>query len=193
MEPDSHVQNPLVSQTQLEHRDLIQYECNLAACYEAEYLLSLKIQEELRQQRGALYDDPSEVTCTQFSNTHSGTAFGAACTTSLNASRANGVYFAQAGAMNSMECSHGDSTIASQFLSGVSNTYENGHTRLRSSEDGQYLVTTTQGQLHSGTEDRAEMDTDIFSWTDECGAGEDHLIHQDGPSRKKMCLNRAEY
>ena len=49
-----------VSQTQLEQGELIQYECNLAACYEAEYLLSLKIQEEMCHHRN-LYNDPSEV------------------------------------------------------------------------------------------------------------------------------------
>ena len=34
------------SQTPQEQADLVQYEHNLAACYEAEYLLSLKMQEE---------------------------------------------------------------------------------------------------------------------------------------------------
>ncbi len=36
----------LQSQTPTEQAELVQYEANLAACYEAEYLLSMKLQEE---------------------------------------------------------------------------------------------------------------------------------------------------
>ena len=39
---------------------MIQFESNLAACYETEYLLSLKMQEEMCQRRD-FYNDASEV------------------------------------------------------------------------------------------------------------------------------------
>ena len=48
------------SQTPLEQKELIQFESNLAACYETEYLLSLKMQEEMCQRKD-FYNDASEV------------------------------------------------------------------------------------------------------------------------------------
>ena len=60
MPMDNVLHQPHGSQTQLEQRQLIQFESNLAACYETEYLLSLKMQEDVCQRRDS-YDDPSEV------------------------------------------------------------------------------------------------------------------------------------
>ena len=176
MDPGSCLQNAHVSQTQLEQRDLIQYECNLAACYEAEYLLSLKIQEEMCQQRDA-YNDPSEVSY-QLNHSATGTAHG----------HLNGVQFPQETAM---DCSHGDSV--GQFLPGFLNSSESAHPRLRA----KHSAANVRGQEHPHFSHKplgADMDTSQFS-RDECEAtnSEDHLMHHDGPSRKKMCLNRAEY
>lgn len=42
----------LSSQTPREHEELLKYEYNLASCYEAEYLLSLKLQEDMMRSRG---------------------------------------------------------------------------------------------------------------------------------------------
>lgn len=57
------------SETSTEHTDLIKYECNLASCYEAEYMLSLKLQEERSGEDGNttssyMYWDDYEVTGT---------------------------------------------------------------------------------------------------------------------------------
>ena len=181
MDRGSHLPNAHVSQTQLEHRDLIQYECNLAACYEAEYLLSLKIQEEMCQQKDA-YNDPSEITC-QFMSPATDTA-------SLNGG--HNIRFNTQETL--MDCSHGDGV--GQFLPGFVNPSENGRLRLGPSE-GKFMAANLRGQeqphySHEG----AGIDTiNVFSRQrdDDCGASEDHLMHPDGPSRKKMCLNRAEY
>lgn len=174
MDPGSRLQNAHVSQTQLEQRDLIQYECNLAACYEAEYLLSLKIQEEMCQQRDA-YNDPSEVSC-QLNHSASGAAY------------LNGVHFPQETAM---DCSHGDRV--GQFLPGFLNSSESGHPRLRAEQSAANVCGQEQPHF-SHKPPGADMDTSQFS-RDACGTtnSEDHLMHHDGPSRKKMCLNRAEY
>ena len=43
----------LTSQTPREHEELLKYEYNLASCYEAEYLLSLKFQEDMMRSRGS--------------------------------------------------------------------------------------------------------------------------------------------
>jgi len=43
------------SQTPAEQAELVQYEQNLAACYEAEYLLSIKLQEECNGSLGSGY------------------------------------------------------------------------------------------------------------------------------------------
>ena len=174
MDPGSRLQNAHVSQTQLEQRDLIQYECNLAACYEAEYLLSLKIQEEMCQQRDA-YNDPSEVSY-QLNHSASGTAY------------LNGVHFPQETAM---DCSHGDRV--GQFLPGFLDSSESGHPRLRAEQSAANICGQEQPHF-SHKPPGADMDTSQFS-RDECGTtnSEDHLMHHDGPSRKKMCLNRAEY
>lgn len=60
----------LHSQTPREHDELVKYEYNLASCYEAEYLLSLKLQEEMMRSRSntgdsarsaGYYDDGYEV------------------------------------------------------------------------------------------------------------------------------------
>ena len=56
----------LQSQTSEEHTDLVEYECNLASCYEAEYRLSLKLQEDFKGRRNwedaiATYCDDYEV------------------------------------------------------------------------------------------------------------------------------------
>ncbi len=51
------------SQTFAEHDELIKYECNLASCYETEYLLSLKLQEDMMNssESSTAYDDGYEV------------------------------------------------------------------------------------------------------------------------------------
>ena len=60
-----HIQ--LCSQTPMEQSQVVQYEHNLATCYEAEYLLSIKIQEDMCSVNGLCrspeysYDDSSEV------------------------------------------------------------------------------------------------------------------------------------
>ena len=177
MDPGSRL---LASQTQLEQRDLIQYECNLAACYEAEYLLSLKIQEEMCHQKDA-YDDPSEVTCPQFNHPATGTTH----------SVMNGTaHFPQEAAMN---FSNGDRAVG-QVLTGFLNSSESGHSRFIRAE---HLAGNACGQEQPGHFSHESvgtgMDSGQLSSRDECGAGEDHLMHHDGPSRKKMCLNRPEY
>lgn len=165
--PGSCPPNACVSQTQLEQRDLIQYECNLAACYEAEYLLSLKIQEEMCHQKDA-YDDPSEVRC-QFNPP-----------VTINTTHLNGVHFTPETAM---DFSNGDGGV--QLLPPESG--------LRAEHSAVNIC--GQEQPHFSHEPGADIsDTNsLFSTGDECGASEDHLMHHDGPSRKKVCLNRAEY
>lgn len=171
MDPSSRLRNALVSQTQVEQRDLIQYECNLAACYEAEYLLSLKIQEEMCHQRDA-YNDPSEVTCR------------------LNTPATGTAHFTQQAAIG---CSHGDGV--GQFLPGFFNPSESVHPRLTAEQSA---VNFHGQEQHHLSHEGADMDTDTpcsqFSRDEyQYEASEDHLMHHDGPSRKKMCLNRAEY
>lgn len=176
--PGSCPPNACISQTQLEQRDLIQYECNLAACYEAEYLLSLKIQEEMCHQKDA-YDDPSEVSC----------QFNPPATTSTT--HLNSVHFTPEIAM---DFSNGDR--GGQFLPGFLNNY--------SSESGlrvEHLAANICGQEQPHFTHKPGADnmsnTSLFSGPNECGASvsvsEDHLMHHDGPSRKKVCLNRADY
>ena len=77
-----------------------------------------------------------------------------------------------------------------QFLPGFVNPSENG---LRAEQSAANFCGQEQQYLsHEG----ADMDTNTtcsqFS-REEYEASEDHLMHHDGPSRKKMCLNRAEY
>ena len=43
----------LPSQTPREHEELLKYEYNLASCYEAEYLLSMKLQEDMMRSRSS--------------------------------------------------------------------------------------------------------------------------------------------
>ena len=183
MDPGSRLlQSAHVSQTQLEQRDLIQYECNLAACYEAEYLLSLKIQEEMCHQKDA-YNDPSEVTY----------QFGTGSCAPASGANMNDVHSPHETAM---DCSHGDRV--GQFLPGFLSSSESGHSRpLLIAE---HSAANVCGQEYPRFSHRpagaaADMDTSqsLSRARDECGASEDHLMHHDGPSRKKICLNRAEY
>ncbi len=171
MDPGSHlqhVQNACVSQTQLEQRDLIQYECNLAACYEAEYLLSLKIQEEMCRQKDD-YNDPSEVRC-QVNPQVTSTA------------HLNSVHVHPTPEI-AMDFSNGAHRV-DQFLPGFLNYPSENGLRVEHSACGQEQHHFSHEQPGAGM-----SDTSLFSMArerDESGAqSEDHLMHHDGPSRKK--------
>lgn len=148
-----------VSQTQLEQGELIQYECNLAACYEAEYLLSLKIQEEMCHHRN-LYNDPSEV------------MVASAVDTAVTIDDHHNLYLTQE---NTMDCSA--AVDDARFYSFVSQ-----------SETGQQLQGSTASSSCIG-----DMNTEVSSGGKETGIEEEQRTHPDGPHRKKLCLNRAEY
>ena len=167
----SHSHEAAASQTQLDQRELLQYECNLAACYEAEYLLSLKIQEDMCQRRDA-YDDPSEVTC--------------------YASAAKVVDHSTDGGQ--LACHTQDAPMdCSVSLPHNGNCY--GFTNH--SETTQRMINRDYGVTHTtlcGQEQPAvffpETNSEVVAQSG--FVGEDQITHHDGPHRKRVCLNRQD-
>ena len=171
----SHLHQPPTSQTQLEQRELLQYECNLAACYEAEYLLSLKIEEEMRQQRD-VYNDPSEVACFASIMTH-----GSGSGTCGQSDGANSQDL-------SMDCSAAINSAATGKCLGLVNSSQTA--QLQMNKDNILNV----GLFGREQEQQAILDHEMDG---EAGVPSDfingnQITHHDGPSRKRLCLNRAD-
>ena len=165
----SHLHQPPTSQTQLEQRELLQYECNLAACYEAEYLLSLKIQEEMRQQRD-VYNDPSEVTCFASKMTHNS---GSGTCGQIDGLDSQDL---------SMDCSAAINGAATGNSSGLVNFSKTAQL-LQTNKD----IVQDVG-LFGREQERAILDQEM----DSAPSIENQITHHDGPSRKRLCLNRAD-
>ena len=162
------------SQTQLEQRDLLQYECNLAASYEAEYLLSLKIQEEMRQQRD-VYNDPSEVTCFASVMTHA--SGGGTC------GRSDGPDSQDF----PMDCSAAMNSAATGNCSGLVNFSQ--AAQLQIVTDNVPCVGLFGREQNQQAIVDQEMDSEAVALG---GFNEDQITHHDGPSRKRFCWNRTE-
>lgn len=170
----SHLHQPPSSQTQLEQRELVQYECNLAACYEAEYLLSLKIQEEMRQQKD-VYNDPSEVTCFASQITHNS---GSGTCGQIDGPDSQDL---------PMDCSAAINSAATANCSGLVGFSQTAH--LQMNKDN-ILAVGLFGREQEQAILNQEMDSEAGAPSD--FINENQITHHDGPSRKRLCLNRAE-
>lgn len=190
----SHLHNPApTSQTQLDQSELVQYECNLAACYEAEYLLSLKIQEEMCHQRDS-YCDPSEVACLHTPGILDTTAIRACPQIPAGVSAYR--HTDQRQTCTAMDCS----ANAAHNRMVVDNLYgfvdQSKAVQLRSMPSAacaplqhgqkqltfQNFISGQEGLLGGGQ--CMDIGGNI--------SGGEEITHVDGPSRKRMCVNRAD-
>ena len=154
-----------VSQTQMEQKDLLQYECNLASCYEAEYYLSLKIQEEMCNQRDT-YNDPSEVACHLYTSPMP----GAAATNSQGVS-------ADHTRDTDMDCSAAIHDATSGNFHGFFSPPE----------------TVPQLSKESGGDSRRwEQMVMVGQERGAMETSQEQVTHHDGPCRKRACLNRTD-
>lgn len=177
----------LQSQTPSEQTDLIKYECNLASCYEAEYLLSLKLQDDIyggRSEGDGMYCDDYEVVSPNCGLADEGVCYQVpdSMDTELPSST-NTV--ATKSLVNSVDMMMNTptSTTDSSHLVGKSSTcpeaMDCGTIKCSSSqsEDERLLsnlLSDSSPQCHC-------IDSDACSFRGN--------VHCEGPSRKRMCLH----
>lgn len=162
----------LNSQTSKEHDELVKYEYNLASCYEAEYLLSLKLQEDMICTSSESYDDGYEVR----QETPS---------TSL-VSRDQNMAVSTAGSEN-FQMPHTE-------LESMETDYHT-HFRLTAEQEPSPFTpinihSQSDSQSSSSLPDTTTKDSRGCLLMGDMGNG---YSHSEGPSRKRICLKHPEY
>lgn len=182
------------SQTAGEHNDLIKYEYNLASCYEAEYLLSLKLQEDVyttktcRIGSGCTYDDGYEVLHQQGSCPSKQTQNGVVTCTSDTVNNPLGhIQISNNGESEMMEIADGTNDLLKHDVQLQPPTIQqHGNTHIYNS----FIPS-----LHTSSCSLASQPyscvvrtdhTNGYSLMGEMGHGNTHC---EGPSRKRRCFH----
>lgn len=182
----------------MEQGQLVQYENNLAACYEAEYLLSMKIQEEMCKVNGLCrnreysYDDSSEVSSAYHQRTHPKMEQQSHIKPGDCSSFLRGANGYQNGMMNS-------STISPSLMNGMTTSQPSDSTAMDFMSYGQTQTAANmplfqaQGSPHCASDITARYSfpyTQGHTNIDELHKQHDDDVHGEGPRRKK---HKPEY
>ena len=177
----------------MELNQLIHHEQNLAACYEAEYLLSLKVNDQ--RFCDFSYDDPSEISmtsglpqqspCSGVTNTYNSVQNTSECDNYTNVAEMHesqsptnedGLQLANSQpAVCDMASQYACSAdIHSQFNPPVNHTM---HLQTRVGS-----IKECHGAFETSEQVMEDMDSDVDT----------EKLHMDGPSRKRTCLRQSE-